>query len=330
MATITAFRTALSTPKEWFCNLATAQWDGAEVRRSTLFAEARISLGGAQGLALMPLSSLSLRRIEQLLPRKLHMSSEIIPRFEIMRDEMRHTLSDGSLALCDILFEPLPDALPLTDALNTLTGEHEANALLKAIGALREELRRADISHNNLREENILIDHSGRLYPIRWYYATAGSGGDEEALDRLCSKIASSSNGMLMRDTDTTPYATTPAPIGDYMAVGRFSEGLMAVEVNSGWGYINSDNQFVIEPKYLWVNDFREGRAEVECAEGMGLINKRGEYIIPPTYRIVEYDPTSGLSQVYNGEEWLEFDYEGHIVGEPITTEESKEIEYYN
>jgi peptidyl-prolyl cis-trans isomerase SurA len=54
-------------------------------------------------------------------------------------------------------------------------------------------------------------------------------------------------------------------------------EGLAAVEHPTGWGFVDSDNRIVIEPKYEWVNDFREGRAEVQAAEGMGLIDKRGE-----------------------------------------------------
>ena len=329
MATISAFRTALTEPEKWFSRLSTAQWDGEPIRRCTFFAESRISHGEQKALIFMPLSALSMRRIERLIPKQLHLNSAIIPRCEILRDEMRHMLSDGRDSLCDILYEPLPNALPLADVLNSLAGEQEVAELLKAIAKLREELRRADISHNNLREENIMIDSSGRLYPIRWYYATAGVGGDDEALDALCTKIAVHSRSMLMCDVESAPYSTSNTYESKYSSMSRFSEGLIAVEQDGIWGFVDSNGNTIIEPKYLWVNDFREGRAEVERAEGMGLINKRGEYIIPTIYRIVEYDPQSGLSQAYNGNEWLEFDYEGHPSEPSHTPEEITAIENY-
>jgi hypothetical protein len=93
-------------------------------------------------------------------------------------------------------------------------------------------------------------------------------------------------------------------------------EGLAAVEHPTGWGFVDSDNRIVIEPKYEWVNDFHEGRAEVQCAEGMGLIDKRGEYIIPPCYKIVEFDTVSGYSQVLGDEGWMTFNYEGERLEE--------------
>ena len=331
MATITAFRTALDAPQKWFSRLAEARWNGEPVRRSTYFAEAEVALGTGRGLLFMPLSSLSLRRAERLIPKQLYRNNTVIPHLEIFRNEMRYMHSDNSSATCDILYEPLPDALPLADTINSFAGEQEASQIITAIKALREELHKADISHNNLREENLMIDNQGRILPIRWYYATSGAGGDDEALDALCTKIASLANNMLLCDAESAAYTTSNVVSSDYITVGRFSEGLIAIEQSSGWGFIDSDNNIVIEPKYLWVNDFHEGRAEVECAEGMGLIDKQGEYIIPPHYRIVEYDPVSGCSQVYDGHEWLEFDYSGHLQGEPTTAAEpTKEIEYYN
>ncbi len=81
-------------------------------------------------------------------------------------------------------------------------------------------------------------------------------------------------------------------------------------------GFVDSENHFVIEPKYEWVSNFREGRAEVQCVDGMGLINKRGEYIIPPHYKIIDYDVVSGCSQALGDNGWRVFDYEGRLLEE--------------
>ena len=88
-------------------------------------------------------------------------------------------------------------------------------------------------------------------------------------------------------------------------------EWLIAVEDNEGWGFVDSQNRYIIPPQYLWVNDFREGRTEVETAEGMGLIDKQGNYIIPPLYKIVDYNPHKGESMVFDGNGWSVFDYSG-------------------
>jgi hypothetical protein len=88
-------------------------------------------------------------------------------------------------------------------------------------------------------------------------------------------------------------------------------EGLAAVEHDTGWGFVDSDNRLVVEPKYEWVSDFCEGRAEVQTEQGMGLIDRRGDYVIPPQYKIVEYDPVSGCSQALSDYGWLVFNYDG-------------------
>ena len=115
---------------------------------------------------------------------------------------------------------------------------------------------------------------------------------------------------MALREPDFDGY-NVAQPLDGHLSVRLMREGLAAVEDATGWGFVDSDNRIVVEPKYEWVSDFREGRAEVQTAEGMGLIDKHGEYIILPRYKIVEYDAVSGCSQVLGQEGWMVFDYEG-------------------
>ena len=89
-------------------------------------------------------------------------------------------------------------------------------------------------------------------------------------------------------------------------------EGLIAVESQKGWGYVDYNCHEVIKPQYLWANDFCEGRAEVQTKRGMGLIDKQGNYIIDPIYEAVEFDVEKGVVRVCQKKRWALFDYSGN------------------
>lgn len=304
MATISDMRNALYDPRSRFRSLRRMVWDGEPILRSTLFAEARVECDGERLIVGMPLAALSLRRVERLLPLKRHLVSVVVPQMRILRDEM-----ECDAGRSDILCEVLPDALPLSDAMAQVSSAAEAEAIVRALDALQAELQRVDLSHNNLREENILIDSECRLYPIRWYYATDGVGGDDEAFDKLRAKVARSAESLELHDV-ATAYNATPRLEG-HLSVRPLHEGLAAVEDESGWGFVDCENRVVVEPKYLWVNNFREGRAEVQTTEGMGLVDRTGAYIVEPKYEIVEFDERRGCVMVRSGGEWQELDYDG-------------------
>jgi hypothetical protein len=221
----------------------------------------------------------------------------------------------GREATCDLLCEPLPKGEPFKDAVASIADEDEASQLMDAVDELQARLLRAGVSHNNVREENIIVGDNYQLSLVRWYYATDGVGGDEQAFDELRQKIASQCESMTLHEADYSLYQASVALEG-HLSVRFMHEGLAAVEHPTGWGFVDSDNRIVVEPKYEWVNDFREGRAEVQTAEGMGLIDKRGEYVIPPCYKIVEFDAVSGYSQVLGDEGWMTFNYEGERLEE--------------
>lgn len=308
MATISDMREALYDKRNRFRTLSRLVWDGGPIVRSTLFAQTRVECDGERLLIGMPLAGLSLRRVERLLPLKRHLVSDLVPQIRILREEMQ-----CRVGRCDVLCEVLPDALPLADALASIASSEEAAAMLRSLDALQKELRRVDLSHNNLRVENILIEASGRLRPIRWYYATAGAGGDDEAIEALRTKIARSAESMALHDVECAAYDVTPRLEG-HLTVRSLREGLAAVEDSAGWGFVDSENRPVVESKYIWVNDFREGRAEVETAEGMGLIDRTGAYVIPPVYEIVEFDERRGVVAVRDAGRWAVYDYSGCYV----------------
>ena len=271
-ATIYDLRRAAGSPATHFRRLAAAVCEG-RILRTSYFAEMRIRLEGRPYTLFMPLSG-----------NVLHV----------------HDLVDFVSEAPEKFRRTIPPALPWTDIL--IINE------IEAAHCLGRELRRAGVSHNNLRADNILIDADGALYPVRWIYATDGAGGDRKSLDDLRTMIAQRGDAAAAEHAAFDPYG--PAVEGTY-GIGTLSEGLAPVETPRGWGFADSTGHIVIEAQYLWVGGFREGRAEVQALSGMGLIDKQGRYVIEPIFDIVDYDPETGNSQVRRGEEWSVFDYSG-------------------
>lgn len=309
MITVSTLRIALNSPATHFRRLKNIRWDEEHITLSTYFATTRVRMGSVRYLLCLPLRKESMRRAERFIALHKHLECTAVPRLEIFRDEMSYHSSTEQELTSDILLEPLPDALPLTDAIATMCDE-EAGRLLESINKLVQQLLKADVSHNNIREEHLLINRFGTIFPIRWYYATAMAGGDAEAFAVLRQRIAASNTTQRSTSTDTDIYNRTE--LDKYLFASTMHEGLIAVENTRGWGYIDYNCHEVIKPQYIWANDFCEGRAEVQTKRGMGLIDKQGNYIIDPIYEAVEFDVEKGVVRVCQKRKWALFDYSGN------------------
>lgn len=314
MVTISSLRKALDTAKESFHTLSSIVWENAPVVRSKYFAESRINLSGQPVLISIPLTATALKYVEKILPLKLFVTTSIVPRLMLLRDEMDYIDAVGESRTVDVLLEPICEGVTMNQALVEAESDPKMAAILDvAINRLEEQLKSANISHNNLKEINLILDNNNNLRPIRWYYATKGAGGDRDAIAALRKKIASLRCEDIICDSRSS-YLVAMCDLTAFRNTLAFSEGLIAVETEKGWGYINCDGDIVIQPQYNWVSQFCESRAEVETICGMGLIDKSGSYIIPPDYCIVDYNPITGHSLVNNGAAWAEFDYSGNII----------------
>ena len=314
MVTISSLRMALSQPESHFRTIEGLLWKECEIMRTTYFAQTRVTISGKRFILSIPLAPTSLRRIERFIPLQRHIASAIVPRLEILRNEMKYQLNEQT-HYCDILLEHLPDALPFTDALADIGDSQEAEQYIISLHNLEQQLIAADVSHNNLRAENLLIDAQSVLYPICWYYATKEAGGDRDAIASLRNRLCASKSNMELHEPDPEPY-TTPNALDGYIFSSQMHEGLIAVESEEGWGFVNCSCEEIIKPQYLWANDFCEGRAEVETERGMGLIDREGNYIIDPIYESVEFDVENGWSRVCKDNQWALFNYSGEQLSE--------------
>lgn len=183
---------------------------------------------------------------------------------------------------------------------------------------MQAALGELEFTHNNLKETNLRW-HRGRFVPIRYYDARIGTAelgtGDREAFAALRHRIAEAPAPRQTANDVTAPYNPLRSLTGHRWTSHVF-EGLVCVEDDNGFGFVDTDNNPVIPAQFVWAGDFREGRAEVQTQTGMGLIDRRGCYVIPPEYEIVDYDPAASVVHVRNNGHWALFDYLGRRLTE--------------
>lgn len=70
----------------------------------------------------------------------------------------------------------------------------------------------------------------------------------------------------------------------EYYAASIFSDGLAAVKKEGKWGFINADNETVIDFQYDYARGFQAGRAIVQQGDFYGVVNREGKLVIPVRY----------------------------------------------
>lgn len=311
------FTRALLTPDFSFKTLTDAQvlTDGnglPVLTRTTLFAEARIAYKGRQYLLSMPLTSAALPRIERAASQLRRLTTPWLNRYRILPGELRWTGPTGEEHATDLMLEEYPAGRTFEEALLT----EEEPTLLAALDALQAALRTLDFTHNNLKCVNLRWVN-GRFVPLRYHDARIGGpeATDNEAFDVLRAEIRRSGGRKQTVGDVAAAYSPLPSFPGHLWTSSIF-EGLVLVQDESGYGYVDTSNNPVISPRFRWAGDFREGRAEVETDDGMGLIDRTGDYVIPARYEIVDYRPAQSVVRVRQNGRWALFDLLGRRLTE--------------
>lgn len=313
VATIQTFTRALQTPDLSFRTLGEARpvldANGLpRLMRTTRFAEAEISWQGRRWLLALPLSPAALFTLERTLQQMARCSSPWLPECRLLRGEMSWYGPTGTPRSCDLLLQLLPEGRSFDEALCCEGGER----LVEELDALQQELRRLNLCHGNLRRDN--LRWTGRRFvPIRFYDAGVGTPErDDAAFDTLRQEVLRAAGIPGVSDVEADYEA--PGRWPGHRWVSNLFEGMVCVEDETGYGYVDAENRPVIASQYLWAGDFHEGRAEVQTAEGMGLIDRQGHYVIPPEYEIVSYVPAESVSHVRQNGRWALFDYLGRRI----------------
>jgi hypothetical protein len=72
--------------------------------------------------------------------------------------------------------------------------------------------------------------------------------------------------------------------VGEFLSMGRFSEGIAAVQIGLRYGYVDHSGHLVIQPQFALAGDFSEGRAPVVIGMKFGYINTLGNMVWTPQY----------------------------------------------
>lgn len=318
MITLHAFTRALMMPQATLATLADAvvccHADGMPaVQRSTRYAECEIEWQGARYLIAAPLSTAVEHRNERLFAALQRIHHPTLAPIRVLHGELA---IEGSAQRVDLILQRL-DGRPLREAIPHLTVEQ----LERAITALTEALRSMGVVHRNLKADNLRWVED-RLVPIRYFDAVLGvdEGEDSAALSRLYNELSAQMD-LCVTDMESPYHAQSL--LSAHRWVGNEFEGLICVEDETGYGFVDAANRVIIPPHYRWADDFHEGRAVVETESGMGLIDREGHYILPPLYEIVEYRYEDSLIQARLNGLWAKFDYMGRQITPYGTTFES-------
>ena len=319
--TLHTFIQALQTPEIAFATLTDARpvteaGGIPQLMRTTRFAEAGIVWRGEQWLLSLPLSPAALAAVERTASQVGRLNTGWLTEYRILRGELCWVDAAEHPQSCDLVLQHLPAGRSFAEALLA----EPAGRLLEGLDALQAALRELGFSHNNLRAGNLHWS-GGRFIPLRYHDASFGTpDGDAEAFDALRRQIREAGDPMLVSDV-AADYSPLRRLTGHRWTSHVF-EGLVCVEDEGGFGFVDTDNNPVIASRFSWAGDFREGRAEVETPGGMGLIDKNGNYVIPPEYEIVDYIPAESIVRVRQDGRWAEFDYLGQRLTEFGTNNE--------
>ncbi len=103
----------------------------------------------------------------------------------------------------------------------------------------------------------------------------------------------------------------------EYDMVRHFSGGYAAVNKNGLMGFINKSGKPITALKYERVNDFSEGVAAVSLNGKWGYIDQSGKEVIPLIYEAA-YEFEQGVASVQVGEAWKAINKQNQFVPEKV------------
>ena len=281
------------------------------LKRTSTTVEAEIRLEGVRYLLVLPLTEREAHRLERTISALSRLHHPALAPIRMLPDELHWHRPSGEPWSASLILQELRG-----ESLWELFGEIEPDRLTEALRQLQAALEELNLTHNNLKSENLRWDGE-RLSVIRPWHARIG-GDRNNDLARLQELMPSDMEEDMLSDCDAPYSANDP----ETRWRGHEFEGLTCVESATGYGYQNRAGEWQIEPQYFWAEDFHEGRAVVETEEGMGLIDRTGHYIIPPRYEILEYDYYESLIHARKAGAWGTFDITGALIA-PFTAQEA-------
>ncbi|MDY0139767.1 MAG: WG repeat-containing protein [Candidatus Izemoplasmatales bacterium] len=103
--------------------------------------------------------------------------------------------------------------------------------------------------------------------------------------------------------------------------INLFSSGLLAVELDDKWGYVDENGDVAIELVYDNAGAFYGKSAIVELNNEMKLINNKGENLLDKSYEKLFRDENTGNIFYFSNERWGLMDETGEILTDALYEE---------
>ena len=311
LTTICQFKSGIRQPKLLFKTLCDMVPEFDSMHTTKHFCECRITLNGGDYLIYAPINYESMGMVHRAI-ESLNVTNCDITDIRILEAELLGCIA--SPYDTSIVIETLPEGTPLSEALYTLTEEH----LLKGLNRLRQQLMSFDISINNLTPENIIIGYDFEWYVTRSYMITQGYGRDDASfsrIERLIEKCSLQSDEFSQRRVHMDRLELHRTTVEKDRTIYPLQDGCRRFVTRNGVGFLDDNNNVVIEPVFKRASNFREDRSVVTTNTGhMGVIDRRGHFIVPPIYEHAEFNVDSGNIAVSNGNMWAVYDYLGELI----------------
>lgn len=101
-----------------------------------------------------------------------------------------------------------------------------------------------------------------------------------------------------------------------YDDADEFSEGFAKVKINDKYGFIKTDGSWLVEPQYDYALDFRNGFAKVEVDNMYGFIKSDGSWLVEPKFDEA-WNFYDGIARVMIDEEYGFIKTDGTYLKEP-------------
>ena len=276
-----------------------------KIVRTTHFAEAHILIDKEEYLLSLPLNGEIATNIARTATAIGLLGSPVLTQYKILPAEIELPDSTGKCTPCDLILHRIPAGESLDKAVSHLPTEQ----LHTLLDILCQEVVKVGFLHGNLKPSNLIFTENGHLYPIRYHYAKVGASEEQilAEIDAIRNYINSHPKIELI-GTETTPAEYEQQL--PYDEIFPMQDLMRRVRKGELYGYIDSNNNEVIEPQYTYAENFFENRAVVRTLEGkMGVIDHGNRWILEPIYDMVGFE--DGLFDARIGDEWHKFDYLG-------------------
>ncbi len=297
ICTIVEFREALTHPQQYFKTLKNIKADIESIRRSRNFVECSAYIDDRKALIYAPITPKATTLVHGAIAALNDVESPLKTEMELYSCEMQRMNGER----CSIIVEWPLHGTPLSKSVYTLSCQR----LIAELDKLRHTLQTNNISINNLKAENIIVDNLGRWHIVRQYYATSSPAGDDAAINEIRLFIEKNA----LADIDTCMAAE---PFSGYDTRPRLVEHRRKIEQNGLIGFVDENDKLVIECQYIDATNFIEHRSVVTLMDHrVGVIDIDGNAIIEAKYDAIKYDVESGESWAFHGDKAAKFDYLG-------------------